>query len=351
METATTSAESARTREIARCQHCDTPTANGAAFCCSGCEAAYEALKGGVGALEKNFSAFAVQEEDGRYSLTLFVKGIHCASCIQLIENALYEQEDVISARVNMSTQRLTFSWRGKQERGDALATIIAKLGYPVKPFDGSDAHESSMSEANFLLRCIAVSGFAMGNLMMISIGLWSSSAQTMGMVTQDFFHWVSALIALPVILYAGRPFFYSAWAVLKERHTNMDVPISLAVVLASGMSLLETIRHGEHIYFDSAVMLLFFLLIGRYLDARAKGKARESAGELLSMLHGTAVILEDGKPSTIPIRDVREGMVVLVAAGENIPADAIITHGQSECDMSLITGETQPQLIASTDC
>ena len=189
-----------------------------------------------------------------------------------------------------------------------------------------------------------------MGNLMMISIGLWSEEVEFMGVATQDFLHWISVIIALPAIIYSGRPFFFSSLNALKKRHTNMDVPISLAIILASMMSLFETINHGEHIYFDSAVMLLFFLLIGRYLDIRAKGKAKESAKALLAKLHGTATVLMDSKRHNVPIRDIKEGMTILVAPGESIPVDGVVFKGISEVDMSLITGETIPNLVNKGD-
>ena len=268
---------------------------------------------------------------------------MHCASCIQLIENALTCEPDVIQSRVNMSTNRLSISWKGTAKRADELAKIVLDLGYKLTPFDSAN-EPPAMSEEKFLLRCMAISGFAMGNIMLISVGLWASSTEAMGVSTRDLFHWLSALIALPTIIYAGQPFFRSALTVLRQGKTNMDVPISLALVLASAMSLHETMFHGQHVYFDSAVMLCFFLLIGRYLDARAKGKARETAKELLGMLGGTATILTKcGHQKTIPIRELKPDMTALVAMGEYIPGDGVITHGKSDIDMSMISGETLP--------
>lgn len=297
------------------------------------------------------FSPYAERENDGHYTLTFLVEGIHCASCIQLIENALKGQAGVLHARVNMSTNRLTIRWKGEATQGDELAQRVITLGYKLKPFSVKSADKQRVGEETFLLRCIAVSGFAMGNIMLISVGLWSASADTMGISTRELFHWLSAMIALPTIAYAGRPFFRSAFSVLRYGRTNMDVPISLAVLLASGMSVLETLNHGKYVYFDSAIMLLFFLLIGRYLDVRAKGKARESAKELLSMLSGTATILTAcGHHKMIPIRDVKAEMTVLVAMGENIPSDSVVSKGESEVDMSLITGETMPQHVGVGD-
>ena len=338
--------------ELARCLYCNTPVTTEQKFCCSGCEEAYgniEEAKSGTQEQKPFFSVFAVQDSAGHYSLTLSIKNIHCAACVQRVERGLYEHEAVLSARVNMSTDRLTYSWKGAKEYGDILANAVINLGYDLVPFGGSKKDHSNDQE-KYLLRCLAVAGFAMGNLMMISIGLWSEESKLMGNATQDFLHWLSIIIALPAIMYAGRPFFYSAISILKKRHTNMDVPISLAIILASAMSVSETINHGEHIYFDSAVMLLFFLLIGRYLDVRAKGKAKESAQELLSKMQGTATVLKDGKQRVVPIRDLKEGMTILVSAGENVPVDGKVSWGISELDISLITGETIPKCVREDD-
>lgn len=290
------------------------------------------------------FAALAHDLGDDEHSLTLGVEGIHCASCIRLIENALSTGEGVSEARVNMSTERMTVRWHGPKERADALATSVTKLGYKLHALTDEAAPQTDQEKR--LLRAIAVSGFAAANMMLLSMGLWASTTETMGMATRELMHWISALIAMPTVIYAGQPFFNSALGVLKERRTNMDVPISLAVILATAMSLFETMNKGEHVYFDSAVMLLFFLLIGRYLDARAKGKARSSAVQLLGRLQGFATVEEGGKTVQMPMRDLREGMMVRVAMGENIPADGVVVSGASSADLSLITGETVPESI-----
>ena len=352
MESTEIPTKQAHHSELARCLYCNTPVSTEQKFCCSGCEEAYgniEEAKSTAPEQKPFFSVFAVQDSAGHYSLTLSIKNIHCAACVQRVERGLYEHEGVLSARVNMSTDRLTYSWKGAKEYGDILANAVINLGYDLVPFGGSKKDHSNDQE-KYLLRCLAVAGFAMGNLMMISIGLWSEESKLMGNATQDFLHWVSIVIALPAIMYAGRPFFYSAISILKKRHTNMDVPISLAIILASAMSVFETLNHGEHIYFDSAVMLLFFLLIGRYLDVRAKGKAKESAQELLSKLQGTATVLKDGKQKVVPIRELKEGMTILVSAGENVPVDGKVSWGISELDISLITGETIPKSVKEDD-
>jgi len=331
------------------CKHCGKECAD--EFCCSGCEAVYhihdEKLQQKEAVISNNtgYEDF-VEEGDNAYSITLQVDGMHCAACIMLIENALNSQAGVKSARVNFSTKRLRIEW----DDGDinSLVKIVNNLGYHVKPYDQDLLNNADSRQQKYLLRCLAVSGFAAGNIMLLSVTLWSSTQEIMGLATQNFMHWVSMMIALPAIIYSAQPFFKSAFSVLKMRHTNMDVPISLAVILASGMSVLETINHGEHTYFDSALMLVFFLLIGRYLDARAKDKARDVATQLLSMMAGSATVIEGGKQKLVAIKDLKEGMLVLVAMGENIPVDGEVIEGISEIDLSMITGETIPQEVAS---
>jgi Cu2+-exporting ATPase len=220
MESTAISKKQTHNRQVNLCKHCDA-TCGENNFCCSGCEAAYATInniKGSANNIETIFSPFANSNDDGSNHITYSVNGIHCASCIQLIENALYGQKDITSARVNMSTGRLVVEWTGKKERADAFGKIVSNLGYKVKPFNESGGKKSSNNEESFLLRCLAIAGFAMGNLMMISVGLWATDGETMGMATQEFFYLISALIGLPAIVYSGRPFFLFCLFGVKKR-------------------------------------------------------------------------------------------------------------------------------------
>ncbi|MCI5050218.1 MAG: cadmium-translocating P-type ATPase [Rickettsiales bacterium] len=275
------------------------------------------------------------------------IEGVRCARCIHAIESALNSDPHIRLARVNMSTNRLAIAWEGSESLKEHFAHLVESLGYTIKPYE---TESRDRSEDRFLLRCMAVAGFAMGNIMLISVTLWSADHDVMGIATRDLLHWISALIALPTIIYAGRPFFDSAISVLRYGRTNMDVPISLALILASAMSVFETYHGGEHAYFDSAVMLLFFLLIGRWLDARARGKARENAEKLLSLMQGYATVIQESVSQTLPVKELQEGMMVMIAAGEKIPADAKIIEGESQLDTSLVTGETLPKSVKSGD-
>lgn len=291
---------------------------------------------------------FIITEADGTNSLNLLVDGMHCPSCVAIIENALKKQKVISAARLNLSTKRLRVSWKGALDLGDKWISLINGMGYRAVPFDPATAETSEKKEERFLLRCLAVAGFASGNLMLFSVPLWSSDMVEMGTATRTFFHWVQAAIAIPAIAYCGIPFYRSAWNAIRSWKTNMDVPISVAVILATLMSLFETITHGTHSYFDSGVMLLFFLLIGRYLEARARGHARSAAHDLLQMMTGFATVLhESGTQENIPISSIKEGMTLLVASGEKIGADGVIISGESEIDTSLITGESQPHRVS----
>lgn len=288
--------------------------------------------------------------EKGEHEINFLVRGVHCAMCIQKIESGIKTEDDVIYTRLNFSTGRLNISWSGDAARANDFAAIIENLGYGVHPYDPETEKNTDDAQNRFLLMCLGIAGFAMGNIMLLSVGLWVTDAETMGGATRDLLHWVSALIAIPAILFSGRPFFRSALSVLKQGQTNMDVPISIALILATGMSLFETAQSGEHVYFDSAVMLMFFLLVGRYLDYRARRNAKSAATDLLQTLSGFATVITPDGHKRVLIRDLTENMQVFVAAGEKIPVDGIIDRGQSTIDTSLITGETLPRDAAPGD-
>ena len=286
------------------------------------------------------------EETDGTTSLCAVVGGLRCAGCVWLVESTLQQQDGVVAARLALSTGRLRLAWRGPLERGAELLGLVRQLGYPAQPCDpqalaaGADGGE----EERALLRAVAVAGFAAANIMLLSVSVWAGETGEMGPATRDLLHWISALIALPAVAFAGRPFFNSALAALRAGRTNMDVPISLGVLLATGMSLVATLRSGAEAYFDSAVTLLFFLLIGRYLERRARGRARSAAEMLLALGREPVTRLAaDGSTARLAPAALAPGEVILVAAGERIGADGEVVEGSSEIDRSLLDGETMP--------
>ena len=296
-------------------------------------------------------SAFVRHGEDGSETLHLLVDGLHCTNCIRKVETEMHRMPGVVDARVNLSTRRLTLRWlKGESGAGDFLARLDA-LGYPAVPFEPDTLKSQGNDENAFLLRCLAVAGFAAGNVMLLSVSVWAGAFSDMEAVTRTMMHWVSALIALPAIAYSGRPFFRSALRAVSSRRVNMDVPISVAVLITAAVSLFEVTVDGPHAYFDAAVMLVFFLLIGRYLDFRARGAMRSTAENLAALTEHPAVLIDDaGGRRVIPARSVAPGQIVSVAAGERVPVDGIVSGGESSLDMSLLSGESAPVAVASGD-
>jgi Cu2+-exporting ATPase len=289
-----------------------------------------------------------VTSERGTHRLALLAEGVHCGGCVRKIEQALAAEPGVTEARLNLTTRRLNLAWRGAIGDARRLVDKVEALGFRLVPFDAERAEDDDARERRALLRAMGIAGFAAANVMLLSVAVWAGHAQGMTETTRTLLHWFSALVALPAIAVAGQPFFRSALQALRAGHTNMDVPISLAVILAPAVSLFETIRHGPHAYFDSAVMLLFFLLVGRYLDRQARGRARQAATRLLALgARAVTVVGPDGKHRALPPRLVEPGMTVLATAGERIGVDGMVKDGTSEVDTSLLTGESVPRTAA----
>ena len=295
-----------------------------------------------------DFEPFVKRGEDGIATLHLMVDGVHCGNCIRRIERGLDGVPGVVSARLNLTTRRLVVTWRESETDAGALVGTLARLGYGARPFDPDRLGADTARRERALLRAMAVAGFAAANVMLLSISVWAGERQGMGPATRDLMHWLSALIALPAIAYAGQPFFRSALGALMARRANMDVPISLAVLLAAGASLVQTVNGAPDAYFDSAVTLLFFLLIGRYLDSRARGKARSAAEHLMALGAGTVTVIDaSGQAQARRPDSVAPGEIVLIAAGERVAVDGRLIAGESEIDTSLITGESLPRVAA----
>ncbi len=276
----------------------------------------------------------AIELVDSRFT----VPGMRCAGCIAKIERGLAEMPGVEAARVNFSAKRVAVRHEGFLAE-DELVGRLRQLGFEAQPAMANPLAQDD-ADSRMLLRALAVAGFGMMNIMLLSISVWSGA----GGVTKDLFHWLSALIALPVVVYSGRPFFSSALMALRYRRTNMDVPISIGVLLATGLSLYETMTGGEHAYFDGAVMLLFFLLCGRALDATMRNRTRAGIGALLGRMGKSAqVVGEEGQTSRIAAEDLETGMIMLVPAGEAFAADGTVISGDSTIDNSMLTGESRP--------
>src|SRR5262245_20329314 len=288
-----------------------------------------------------------VRRDGATAHMDLAVEGVGCAGCIRKIENGLLQVPGIVEARLNFSNRRLAVTWREAELDAGGVLLALERIGYHGHPFEPERAEADETRHARRLMKCLAVAGFAAMNIMLLSVSIWSGSDMTQE--TRDFFHWLSALIALPAVAYAGQPFFQSALRAIRARALNMDVPISLGVLLAIGMWVIETVDHAEHAYFDSALMLLFFLLCGRYLDHAMRRKTRAVAGNLAALKAEVAHRFDPGgKLVTVPSVALKPGDRLMVKAGERVPADGVVISGSSELDESLVTGETDRKQVAA---
>ena len=274
----------------------------------------------------------------------LVVPGMHCAGCMGKVERVLQAVPGVASARVNLSARQA----RIVHDPALSVPELVAALeqsGFASQP-RGEDMIPPA-SAVKPLLGPLAVAGFACMNVMLMSAGIWSGAEGS----TRSLFHWLSALIGVPAIAYAGRPFFTSAWQALRHWRTNMDVPISIGVSLATALSLYETMTGGHDAWFDGTLMLLLFLLAGRTLDAAMRDRARAGVDALLRQAApGAMVVAPGGGLQWLPARDLVPGMIMRLASGERLAADGEIVAGATRLDQSLLTGESAPVAAETGD-
>jgi len=290
--------------------------------------------------------ALFVQRRDGTAHIDLAVEGVACAACIRKIEGSVRRLPGVVDARLNFTNRRLAVDWHENELAPADLIAALQDIGYPAHPFQPERAETQEAQHMGWLVKCLAVAGFAAMNIMLLSVSVWSGT--DMGQETRDFFHWLSALVALPAAAYAGQPFFQSAWRAIRTSRLNMDVPISLGVILALGMSVVETATHQPHAYFDSAIMLLLFLLCGRALDHAMRRKTRAVAGNLAALKAEFAYRFDGSEVVRVPAAALRADDRLLVRPGDRVPADGIVLSGASEIDESLVTGETARRAVGA---
>lgn len=349
------------------CLHCEKNLeADQKDFCCNGCQSAYQIIQENncenyyISRIisPKEFSLkpdleneldileFISITQNNECQVDLMIQGLHCGACVWLIENLLKKQSNVIDARINLTQKTLRIKWIGDKKYGNDLVKLINKIGYKLFPADQEILDKIEEKFDNKLFKSLAVAGFGAGNIMLFSLPLWFDSNFEINGATRKLLHLLSSIIALPVLIYSGRIFFISAFKSLRLGLPNMDLPISIAIFLASIVSIIQTFRGGQNVYFDSAVMLVFFLLIGRYLDFKARKKAFNIASEFSMLQAGFGRVEIDKKIRVLPIKELCENMILIVAVGEKIACDGIVIQGQSHIDNSLISGESIPEKV-----
>ena len=282
--------------------------------------------------------AVAEAVETGAPTHQLYLPTIHCAGCIRTVEDTLARLPGVKAARVNLSLKRVAVT---APQNADPTPWIeaLAEAGYEAHEAQSVKSDDASDRE---LLMRLGVAGFAMMNVMLLSVAVWSGATDA----TRDLFHWISGAIAIPAAMFSAQPFFKNAWSALKARSVNMDVPISVAILLALGMSVYETSAGGEHAYFDAALSLTFFLLAGRVLDQRMRKAARSAAQDLAALEPSRVMVIRNDERQSIAVSDLAIEDVIWLAAGTRIPAEAVLEDGTVDVDRSLLTGESDPVTV-----
>ncbi len=284
---------------------------------------------------------FVIQHGEER-EINLLVEGIHCAACVWLIERTLAAVPGIASAQVNLAGRRLLVRWDNSRLKLSDIIRRLGDIGYAAVPFDPEVA-EGALKKQNraFLFR-MAFAGFAMMNLMWISIALYAGADEG---EFRSLFHWLGFVLATPTLFYSGWPFFKGAWTGLRRRHLTMDLPIAVGATTTYLYSLYITVTQSTvgEVYYDTVVNFMFIILIGRHLESVSKRRAVAATQRLLDLQPRGATVLRDGEEQLLPIRAVKPDDVVLVKAGDRIPVDGVVVDGRSAVDEAMLSGESRP--------
>ena len=280
----------------------------------------------------------------------IYAGGMYCSACSWLIESTLGKIKGVQSVDVSPLTHRLRIRWaHEKLGLGDILAAL-SNLGYRPQPLAADDAARPEIAEQRAALKRLLVASLGMMQVMMFAVGLYAGDFQGIDGDMQRFLRLVSFFVATPVVFYAAKPFFTSAWRGVAARRPGMDLPVSIAIGSAYAASVYATFTNGPAVWFDSVAMFVFFLTLGRFLEMRARHRSIDRSVALSQLLPNTATVIVDGENRIVPVARLKEDDLVLIRAGDSIPADGIVVSGASTVDEALLTGEAEPQRRAKGD-
>ncbi|MDF2152186.1 heavy metal translocating P-type ATPase metal-binding domain-containing protein [Vibrio sp. CAU 1672] len=279
-----------------------------------------------------------VRNQDNIAEVTLSLDGVSCAACAWLIEKQLTSCQGLVSIRVNTTTNRALLAWDKTQARLSELLSVIHQLGYKAAPFE-ADKQEAIYHRImkQYLYR-LGIAGLATMQVMMLAVALYLEVFGDLEPEFKNYFRWVSLIFATPVLLYSALPFYLNAWRSIRGRTLGMDVPVSIALIFAYVASLVATVTEQGEVFFESISMFTFFLLVGRFLEMRARRKAAAASGNLLKLIPAMATTL-DGEQ--VPVKTLKIGDQIRVLPGEHIPADGHVLSGRIHIDESMLTGES----------
>jgi len=366
------------------CDHCGLPVPAGLfdpgaehQFCCSGCRVAYDVIHGagfegyydlrerlntpgqkarGRGRSYEDFDDPAFTElycgrrSDGLSTVELYLEGVHCAACVWLVEKVPLAVPGVSECRLDIGRSLATVVWDPANRPLSSIARFLDSIGYPPHPFHGVEARDIERREDRAMLIRIAVAGAIAGNVMLLAFALYGGYFHGISTDFRSLFRWVSLVLTLPSVLWCAGIFYRGAWGALKTRTLHMDVPISIGILTAFIYGVANTARDTGDVYFDSVTLLIFFLLIGRWVQRRQQRRAARATELLFSLAPSTARVIENGGVREVPAAALAPGMLIELRAGETAPADGIVRSGESTMDLSLLTGESRPVAVSAGD-
>jgi Cu2+-exporting ATPase len=361
------------------CAHCGLPVPEGERtfgaapqFCCGGCLTAYEILhshgldrfydlpeRRGVAVRPSGrayaefdhpaFHALYVRElTNGLARVELYLEGVHCASCVWLVERVPMIVPGVVRAELQVRRSLVTIEWRPESVPLSSVARALDRLGYTPHPYRGVEREAMRRREDRAMLVRIGVAGAIAINVMLPALALYSGRFGGMDAEWQHFFRWVSFVLVTPAMLWPGRVFFAGALGALRARSLHMDVPIALGLAAGYIRGAMNTVQDSGPVYFDGLATLIFVLLVGRYLQQRGQRAAGDSAELLFAQTPTAARIVDedDGVLRDVPAQALLPGMLLDVRAGEMFAADGRVERGDSQLDVSLLTGESRPERV-----
>lgn len=379
-------ANSGRPRErTLPCTHCGLPTLcavdahPGQVFCCSGCLGAHQLIHGwglqdfyalrdqmkltgaarsaGSGQRYEQFDvpeylgpSVPVVQSDGTCTTEFAIHGLHCGACAWLIENAASVEPGWLSARVKMSDHTIRLIYDPQRVKLSRIARLLDQLGYGLAPID-PNRNDQVQLVSRRLLTQIAIAGFLAANAMWIAIALYAGEYSGIGMEYHYFLGLVGTALGVAAVAGPGRTFFVGAWAALRTWTPHMDLPVALGLSVGTVVGTFNAVLGRGHVYFDSLAALVFFLLIGRWIQFRQQQRAARAVDLLLRITPRHATLLApDGSEHVVLVDTLQPGDLIRVAAGENVAADGEVVEGQSRLDRSLLTGESQPVPVDAGD-
>ncbi len=378
-------ADSSEDNSACVCAHCALEVPRGLyepgeehQFCCHGCKTVYAVLQGaGLGGyyavrgavdsapVPAASTGSAYEELDdpafqktvvhpvpgGFVEAELLLEGMHCAACVWLIERLPRVAPGVVESRAHIRRRTVCVRYQPDKIKLSQVAQQLDRLGYAAHPARGREAREARLREDRKFLIRVAVAGALAGNVMLLAIALYEGEASGMSAFWQTTLRWYSMALGVVVLAWPGRLFFRGAIAALRTRTAHLDLPIALALLVGGLWGVSNTVRGVGEIYFDSLAVLVFLLLVGRWVQHRQQRSASDSVELMLTLTPTSATVVDDdGTQRRVPIESVDTGMTIAVGAGESVAADGEVVEGTTDLDMSLLTGESRPVRVGVGD-